>query len=322
MFKIETGYKYKQPNFYIKKEISPTSFVNSLFRFNNVEKPIFELTSSSAKNDVPPNEPIEVVPVIAGETPFGEKTIKNLYKTPKETTPFVLQIAQEHLGMQEVLSKEYEKLTDENKARTQMHFIEEYGKVNDQWCAHAVSHILEEAGVDIKGHKIRVAEFVEQANNDRTFRGIKTNTITNAITLEKLDNERSFRKEQIEKQFANMKPGDLIVWRSDYIAKLSDNKLDKVSRASHIGIIEGINEKGEVVVIEGNANEFVKDENAERYIVKTKEEGRYGNQSIGDYIEEDLRDGLKRKTYTAYDLASFGYYGYIDMQKAISEVKK
>lgn len=251
------------------------------------------------------------VPLVGNvETPFEKKTLDLLYinQSPKNK---VISAANEHLGIQEVTPAEYDNLSNEEKDKTQMHIMGEYGRVDHQWCAHTVSHIYKEADIDIGKYKAHVAQYIKWAKEKNIYNPIKTHPISSV----NLDKERASRRLQIQKQISNMNSGDLIIWKSDYAAKIPNGYDTKIS--SHIGIIEDVLPDGRVVVIEGNANEFVTDNNNERYIVQTKSEKITGNQDEGDYKEVNYRDGLIRKTYTADNLAKFGYSGYINMQSLI-----
>lgn len=260
---------------------------------------------------LPKTEKIDIPHVGNIEKPFDKKTENLLYK--KEHNTKFLNIAQEHLGIQEVTPEEYENLTDEEKQNTHMHLIGNNGNVKHQWCAHTTSHIAKEAGIDIGQHKKYVSQYIDWATKNKIYNPIDKNTVSSSNFIM----ERYNREQQIKSQFNNMKEGDLIVWKSDYIAELPDGNIEK--KSSHIGILESVNPDGTITVIEGNANEFVSDENAERYIVSTEEEGKIGNQEIGDFKEVNNRDGVIRKTYTAQELANFGYSGYINMQGLINK---
>ena len=251
------------------------------------------------------------IPQIGQEKkPFGDKTKSLLYEASHKTN--LLKIAQNHLGFQEVSKEEYSKLSVDERTKTQMHFIGNYGNIDHEWCAHAVSHLSEEAEMNVGGHKIQVQQFINWAKNKGYYRPIKTNKATESNYLW----ERKQREAQIKTQFNEMKEGDFIIWKSSYIAELPNGEL-KQKNSSHIGILESVNEDGTITVIEGNANEFLTGENFERDLVKNSKDGILGAQYIGDFKEVNPRDGLIRKTYTAENLASFGYAGYIDTQKII-----
>ena len=243
------------------------------------------------------------------QKPFESKTMSMMYKTNHKTK--LLDIAQDHLGIQEVTETEYNNLSYTERQNTQMHLIGEYGTINHQWCAHTVSHLSEEAGLDIDGHKKAVQEFIDWANKKGIYRPINTNTI-NKLNYK---SERVKREKQIKEQLKLMKEGDFIIWKSSYIVELTNGKTIE-KKSSHIGIIESVNKDGTITVIEGNANESKKG-NAERELVKNAAEGVRGNQDIGEFQEVNQRDGLIRKVYTAKDLAAFGYSGYIDTQNIV-----
>ncbi len=296
---------------------------NSLLK-KTFDVPLFDF-SKSQKNDKlfpfiwknnisldlsPTNQEKIAIPKVGSEKkPFESKTQSLMYKTQHKTK--LLDIAQNHLGYQEVSNKEYPKLPQSEKDKTQMHFIGKYGNPNHQWCAHAVSHLSEEAGMNIGGHKMSVQQYINWARNKGYYHPIETNTAT--VSNYKL--ERKQRAVQIKEQFKKMKEGDFVIWKSSYVAELPNREF-KNKNSSHIGILESVNEDGTITVIEGNANEFLT-ENAEREIVKTQTDGIIGAQDIGDFKEVNKRDGLIRKTYTAENLASFGYAGYIDTQEII-----
>ncbi len=254
--------------------------------------------------------PITIPQIGEEKNPFEDKTKSLLYEFPHKTN--LLKIAQSHLGYQEVSASEYSILSADERAKTQMHFIGTYGNINHEWCAHAVSHLSEEAGMNIGGHKFQVQQYIDWAKNKGYYRPIKTNKATESNYLW----ERKQREAQIKNQFGEMQEGNFIIWKSSYVAELPNGEL-KQKNSSHIGILESVNEDGTITVIEGNANEFLTGENFERDLVKNSKDGIRGAQYIGDFKEVNKRDGLIRKTYTAENLASFGYAGYIDTQEII-----
>lgn len=253
----------------------------------------------------------KIVPPRVGNVakPFGFKTISLMYKIPHKTN--LLNVAQNHLGIQEVTEQEYEKLSPQEKQNTQMHLIGNYGEVNHQWCAHTVSHLSEEAGMDIGGHKKSVKEFVDWATKNKSYKPIKEHE----INKNNYKQERASREQQIKQQTKSMHEGDFIIWKSSYVAQLPNGQLAEAT-SSHIGIIETVNPNGSVTVIEGNANE-VRADKGEREVVSLPYEGISGNQEVGEFQEINRRDGLIRKIYTPKDLASFGYSGYIDNSKIV-----
>lgn len=290
----------------------------------SVEIPLFDFSNSQDDNKFLPfvwgnnikldtidvnKKPIEIPKVGKEKTPFSFSTKSLMYKTQHKTK--LLDIAQNHLGYQEVSNREYSKLPKSEQDKTQMHFIGEYGNPNHQWCAHAVSHLSEEAGMNIDGHKMGVQQFIDWGTKKGYYHPIDTNTATK--TNYKL--ERQQRESQIKKQFKEMHEGDYIVWKSSYVAELPNKELIE-KRSSHIGILESVNEDGTITVIEGNANEFATG-SSERELVRTQSDAAIGAQDIGDFKEVNKRDGLIRKTYTAENLASFGYSGYINTQKIV-----
>ena len=232
-----------------------------------------------------------------------------MYKKPHKTN--LLNVAQNHLGIQEVTQDEYDKLSPQEKRNTQMHLIGDYGKLNHQWCAHTVSHLSEEAGMNIDGHKKSVKEFIDWATDKKTYKPIKEQE----ITPKNYKQERASREKQIRQQTKSMHEGDYIIWKSSYMVQLSGGQLKKFD-ASHIGIIESVNPDGSITVIEGNANE-IKSDKGEREIVNAPWEGIYGNQEVGEFQELNRRDGLIRKVYTPKELAKFGYSGFIDNSKIV-----
>lgn len=241
--------------------------------------------------------------------PFESRTMSLMYKVPHKTN--LLNVAQNHLGIQEVTEQEYSKLSQKEKQNTQMHLIGKHGELNHQWCAHTVSHLSEEAGMDIGGHKKSVQQFVDWATENKTYRPIKEQE----ITKNNYKQERASREKQIKQQTKSMHEGDFIIWKSSYVAQLPKGQLAQ-TKSSHIGIIESVNPNGTVTVIEGNANEARTDK-AERELVNVSYEGVSGNQEVGEFQEANRRDGLIRKIYTPKELASFGYSGYIDNSKIV-----
>ncbi len=297
---------------------------NRLSKPQAVEVPLFDF-GKSQKNDrffpfiwgnninldlsTKNKEKINIPKVGNEKTPFESKTQSLMYKTSHNTK--LLDIAQNHLGYQEVSSSEYSKLSKSEKDKTQMHFIGKYGNPNHQWCAHAVSHLSEEAGMNIDGHKMGVQQYINWATKKGYYHPIETNT----ATASNYTWERKQREVQIKEQFKTMKEGDFIVWKSSYVAELPNGEF-KNKNSSHIGILESVNEDGTITVIEGNANEFLTG-SSERELVMTQADAAIGAQDIGDFKEVNKRDGLIRKTYTAENLAAFGYSGYIDTQKIV-----
>ena len=309
------------PNGYMNIQDNNTK--TRLFK-NSVDVPLFDFSNSQDNNKFFPfvwgnniklntidvnKKPIDIPKVGAEENPFSYPTQSLMYKTHHKTK--LLDIAQEHLGYQEVSNSEYSKLSKAEQDKTQMHFIGEYGNPNHQWCAHAVSHLSEEAGMNIDGHKIGVQQYINWATKKGYYHPIDVNTATKSNY--KL--ERQQREIQIKKQFQEMHEGNYIVWKSSYVAELPNGELIE-KNSSHIGILESVNEDGTITVIEGNANEFATG-SSERELVMTQADAAIGAQDIGDFKEVNKRDGLIRKTYTAENLAAFGYSGYIDTQKIV-----
>jgi len=250
------------------------------------------------------------IPKVGNETkPFAENTQSLMYKIPHKTK--LLNVAQDHLGIQEVTEKEYKKLPAMERKNTQKHMIEGFGKLDEAWCAHTVSHLCTEAGIPIDGHKKLVKEFIDWAKSKDYYRPIETTE----MTPENYKTERNHRESEINLQLKNMKEGDLIIWKSD--TTFTSQLGLKHHKASHIGVIEGVDNSGNVSVIEGNANEFKKGNGVEHLIVTNKAEAKIGNQGIGASQEVNNRDGVIRKIYTAKELAANGYSGYIDMQKIV-----
>lgn len=183
----------------------------------------------------------------------------------------------------------------------------EYYK-NSAWCALTVSILAKEAGINIGADFIPTVDgFVNWAG--RRYKKISTIKL-NASNVKQ---ERQRRAGEILAQIksGNMKEGDFIIWKGDKAVK-KDQKW-QINQASHIGIIESVDRvKGTVTVIEGNANITMTDGTGEPLLVKTRQEGRNGNQNIGEVQEKNPHDGLIRKTYTFEELARNGYSGYID----------
>lgn len=280
---------------------------------NKGETPLFSYKVNS-NNSFFPNISFgktKITPPKVGKIakPFEQKTMSLMYKKPHKTN--LLNVAQNHLGIQEVTQDEYDKLSPQEKRNTQMHLIGDYGELNHQWCAHTVSHLSEEAGMKIDGHKKSVKEFIDWATDKKTYKPIKEQE----ITPKNYKQERASREKQIRQQTKSMHEGDYIIWKSSYMVQLSGGQLKEFG-ASHIGIIESVNPDGSITVIEGNANE-IKSDKGEREIVNAPWEGIYGNQEVGEFQELNRRDGLIRKVYTPKELAKFGYSGFIDNSKIV-----
>ena len=241
-------------------------------------------------------------------TPFEQKTMDLMYIEKHSTK--LLNTAQKYLGLQEVTPQEYNRLSNENKSKTQMKMIK--GKDANpahQWCAHTVSSISKEAGMDIGPHKKYVQQFVEWGEENKTYKKINTTK----MTAENYKAERAKRAVQIKQQLNNMHEGDYIIWKAQFAANVIGKNGISEYEASHIGIIESVDKKsGKITVIEGNANISIVPPNGDRTVVKTKTEGIIGNQEVGEFKEINRRDGLIRKIYTIDELAKFGYSGFID----------
>ena len=241
-------------------------------------------------------------------TPFEQKTMDLMYIEKHSTK--LLNIAQKYLGLQEVTPQEYNRLSNENKSKTQMKMIK--GKDANpahQWCAHTVSSISKEAGMDIGPHKKYVQQFVEWGEENKTYKKINTTK----MTAKNYKAERAKRAVQIKQQLNNMHEGDYIIWKAQFAANVIGKNGISEYEASHIGIIESVDKKtGKITVIEGNANISIVPPNGDRTVVKTKAEGIIGNQEVGEFKEINRRDGLIRKIYTIDELAKFGYSGFID----------
>ncbi len=309
-YDVTSNYNYNS-TVYIPADTTEAGTEKPLFPcyFENKSKSALEKFSLSLFIPKSKQEKINIPKIGNISNPFGEKTNSLMYKKQHKT--HLLDVAQNHLGIQEVTEDEYYKLSSKDINNTQMHVIGKFGTFNHQWCAHAVSHIAKEANINIGKHKKSVQAFIDWGKANNTYNSIYTNSITpsNFIT------ERYSRESQIKEQIKNMHEGDFIIWKSDFVAILPNHQIEE-SKASHIGILESVNSDGSITVIEGNANEY-KTDKAERESVVTGQEGIYGNQEIGEFQEVNRRDGLIRKTYTAQNLAAFGYSGYIDNQKIV-----
>lgn len=159
--------------------------------------------------------------------------------------------------------------------------------------------------MNIGGKKFQVQQFINWGKQTNTYNPIKTNTLTSS----NIEEERSNRLEQIKAQLPKMNEGDFIIWKTDYAINSNPPHFLK---ASHIGIIESVDLKsGTIIVIEGNANEYVT-ENNERVLVQNNKQRINGDQLIGEPQEVNRRDGLIRKVYKAEDFAKYGYSGFID----------
>lgn len=179
---------------------------------------------------------------------------------------------------------------------------------NSAWCALTVSILAKEAGINIGTDFLPTVDgFIKWAG--RRYKKIPTNKL-NASNVKQ---ERERRAVEISNQIQSgkIKEGDFIIWKGDKAVK--DGQNWKINHASHIGIIESVDRKnGTVTVIEGNANITLTDKNGEPLLVKNEQQGKNGNQNIGEVQEKNPHDGLIRKTYTIEELARNGYSGYID----------
>lgn len=254
---------------------------------------------------------------IGGEKAFENDTLKLINERIPHKTK-LLDIAQDSLGLIEVTGDEYEKLSENKKAYTQMKIVSKYGgSADDAWCAYTVSYLSEKAGMNIGGAKSSVyknnkSSFVTWAKKNNTWHSIKTNKMTENNYIEERESRISALKEQLSK----MHEGDFIVWASQYA--VPTDKGIQTAQASHIGIIESVNtNKGTVTVIEGNANINTQGENSERVPVDSVDGDSRGNQQYGEFKEVNRRDGLIRKVYTIEDLAKHGYSGFIDNSKIV-----
>ena len=240
---------------------------------------------------------------------FSNHTLSLMYYQSHKSN--LLTIAQNYLGrIIEVSPKEYAQMGFTERMGTQQAFIGKYGTIDEDWCAHTVSFMCEQAGINIGGHKKGVSQFISWGKSKGIYKPIQTNEICPINYIQ----ERENRTKQIKQQFKHLKEGDLIVWKSDRVT-ITQNGFH-MDKASHIGIFEGFNPDGTISVLEGNANEF-KTGKYEKYIATNEKEAKNGNQRIGEPQEVNLRDGFIRKTYTAEQLASGGYSGYISMQSLI-----
>lgn len=182
---------------------------------------------------------------------------------------------------------------------------------DSSWCAAFVNRIAHDTGI-LNEHQnfCGVQQFIDWGTKNGRYRPIEQNT-TSQQTLEA---DRATRREQIKKQLPEMRSGDFIIWKSGNF-QVKTNQGIKNQHSSHIGIIESVDRKnGTVTVIEGNANTNITGQH-ERYVVQNENQGKNGNQSVGEMQEVNPRDGLIRKTYTIEDLANFGYSGYISNGK-------
>ena len=179
---------------------------------------------------------------------------------------------------------------------------------NSAWCALTVSILAKEAGMNIGADFIPTVDgFVKLAG--RRYKQIPSIKLNSSNVIQ----ERQRRAGEILKQIksGSMKEGDFIIWKGDKALKNEQNW--EIKQASHIGIIESVDiKKGTITVIEGNANITLTDNNGEPLLVKNAQQGKNGNQEIGEVQEYNRHDGLIRKTYTIEQLARDGYSGFID----------
>ncbi|MBR1942449.1 CHAP domain-containing protein [bacterium] len=180
---------------------------------------------------------------------------------------------------------------------------------DSSWCAAFANRVGHDSGILGENQNFcGVQQFIDWGTRNHRYKPIATNT-TRAGNLEE---DRAARTSQISQQIPSMKSGDYIIWKSPQYQVKTDQGL-RTQHSSHIGVIESVDRRnGTVTVIEGNANVNRTDGNNERYVVRTAQQGKKGNQGIGELQETNERDGLIRKTYTIADLAKFGYSGYID----------
>lgn len=270
-------------------------------------------------NEVPP-------PNVSIPKYFSSHTIQLNNKQINHDTVLLDIIAQD-IGLYEITPSECEYLNNSNPnelQNTQFKIIKGYGKINQQWCAHAVSYYSKRAGINIGGYKASVQQFINWAGEDykSIYKDIDTDKDTGVkrMTAKNYEEQRKLRVDIFKKHIEHMQEGDFIIWKTNdinnkngsFAVKLDDGSV-KIYERSHIGIIEHVDKaRGIVTVIEGNANEFVSTTDAERIPVRTDAECVNGDQVKGEFQEVNKRDGLIRKEYSIYELACFGYTGFID----------
>lgn len=172
---------------------------------------------------------------------------------------------------------------------------------NEAWCANTVNYVYEKAygkspfGLHKNGtYKASVSELKQWGVNNGRFKPANG-------------------EEQVKSQLKTVKPGDVIIWKSAYKCKVAGMGL-VTKQASHTGIVESVSKDGTVSIIEGNANKLKKNAKGECLLVKSKQDGINGNQEIGELQEVNRHDAMLRKQYSAKDLVSSGYSGYLNMQ--------
>lgn len=182
-----------------------------------------------------------------------------------------------------------------------MHRTITEGHPEHQWCAYTMSYIYQKAGNGKSpfGYKGQVEQVKKWAENKHLYHSLSG---TNAAD----------RETKLIEQVKNINKGDLMVWKSDFNYPLVDGGVRK-GKSSHIGMFLGY-QNGEILIIEGNTNILKKDANGKYYLVKNKEEGANGRQSIGELQELNKEDSLMIKRYKPSELIQAGFSGYINMQ--------
>lgn len=178
----------------------------------------------------------------------------------------------------------------------------------EAWCANTVNYIFEKTyGTNIFGvragtnqYKAAVFELKDWGQKNKTF-----------VPATKSEGGKQFTDEKTVERImkgSDIKPGDVIIW--DACSHITVDGKPYVKKSSHIGILKEIKD-GKMCIYEGNANYYKTDANGGYLSVKTAEQGKNGDQEIGELQEINESDQFLLKEYDVKALMASGFSGYI-----------
>lgn len=220
-------------------------------------------------------------------------------KSESKLTPVIKKAPKEDNYSTEKVVKKAEELLSQNINEGNGKYTKLTQGRKEAWCADTVNYIWEQAcgktpfGLNKDGtYKANVQELKDWGIENGRFKPAAGDA-------------------EIGRQLKTMKPGDVIIWKSPFKAKLEG--LGTVTRhASHTGIVKEVSKEGVVSVIEGNANVFKLNKKGEYILDQKRADLR--RKRIGKRKVVNPHDGLILKKYSTQGLINEGYSGYIDMQ--------
>lgn len=208
--------------------------------------------------------------------------------------PKVVVFAREQVGVSEK-NNEYTKYTQGRK---------------EPWCMNFMSYVFEKTHNEPPfGYRTESKEYVSQVSKIKEW-GEKNGNFKPAESLE-----------EISSQIPKMKAGDMVIFKKDVDLNMESTGGDCFQRSvkSHVGMVHKVDPQNlSVNVIEGNANEYVRNEKAQILLTQNFSKTDAGLQRVSiTPAVINKYDSVMEKIYTPQMLFNQGFVGYIDMQKEI-----